>query len=256
LFERSDGPAGPSPLLHAAANSIRRGRAGADALVVLMALAVVHADAHCAVVDKPAGFRSVPARGAEEDPALRDSVETRARDLFECPTAPIIVHRLDVDTSGLMVLGLTRAAHQRLSRQFMHRKVGKTYAALLDGSPPEQEGAVDLPLRVDWPNRPRQCVDHEQGRASRTLYRVVRQETCADGVVTQVAFRPMTGRTHQLRVHAATPAEQGGLGAPILGDPFYGDVAKAPRLMLHADFLAFWHPGTHEWVKFESPAAF
>jgi len=219
-------------------------------------LDIVHADDVCAVIDKPAGLRSVPARGADEDPAKRDSVETRARRMFDRPTIPIVVHRLDHETSGLMVIGLTRAAHRKLSIQFLKRKVGKTYAALLDGAVEPGEGAVELPLGVDWPNRPRQRVDRADGRVARTLYRVTARETCAFGPVTRVAFRPETGRTHQLRVHAATPREAGGLGAPILGDTLYGDPTRAERLMLHADMLAFWHPATHEWVKFGRKAPF
>jgi len=219
-------------------------------------LDIVHADDVCAVIDKPAGLRSVPARGAEDDPAKRDSVETRARVVFDRPTIPVIVHRLDHETSGLMVIGLTRDAHRKLSIQFMKRKIGKTYAALLDGMVEPDEGAVDLPLAVDWPNRPRQRVDPDGGRAARTLYRVTARETGAFGPVTRVAFRPETGRTHQLRVHAATPRDDGGLGAPILGDTLYGDPTRADRLMLHADMLAFWHPGTHEWVKFARGAPF
>ena len=225
-------------------------------MVPPQALEIVHADAVCAVIDKPAGLRSVPARGADEDPAKRDSVETRARATFDRPTIPVIVHRLDLETSGLMVIGLTRDAHRRLSIQFMKRKVGKTYAALLDGAVESDEGAVDLPLAVDWPNRPRQRVDTTHGRASRTLYRVTARETRPFGPVTRVAFRTETGRTHQIRVHSATARDLGGLGTPILGDSLYGDASRASRLMLHADMLAFWHPAEHTWVKFASPAPF
>jgi tRNA pseudouridine32 synthase/23S rRNA pseudouridine746 synthase len=211
-------------------------------------LTIIDATRHYAVIDKPSGLRTVPGRGDD----ATDSVEIRAREAFPDATGPLIVHRLDIETSGLLVIGLTRPAHARLSKQFMQRKVGKTYAAVLDGVVTDDEGAVDLPLRVDWPNRPRQIVCHDEGRAARTLYRVVeRTET-----TTRVSFRPITGRTHQLRVHAATPREDGGLGCPILGDTLYGDPDAAPRLLLHADHLAFWEPGEHEWVKFTSPAPF
>ncbi|MCP3903934.1 MAG: RNA pseudouridine synthase [Planctomycetes bacterium] len=211
-------------------------------------LVVVHRGEAYVVVDKPAGVHSVPGRGPEK----QDSIATRVRAAFPEADGPISVHRLDLDTSGLMVLALTRAAHRALSIQFMKRKTGKTYAAILDGSVAEERGAVDLPLIVDWPNRPRQMVDHERGRPARTLYAV----TDRDGDRTRVEFRPVTGRSHQLRVHASTPREAGGIGAPILGDPLYGDPAAAPRLLLHADMLGFWDPTTHEWVKFASPAPF
>ncbi|MCK4873748.1 MAG: RluA family pseudouridine synthase [Phycisphaerales bacterium] len=211
-------------------------------------LCVVHLGEDYVVVDKPAGLLSVPGRG----PDKFDSVSARVRIVFPQATGSISVHRLDMDTSGLMVLGLTGRAHRGLSRQFEARKIGKTYIALLDGIVKEDEGAVDLPLVVDWPNRPRQKVDHELGKPSRTLYRVIsRTDT-----TTRVEFRPLTGRTHQLRVHAAAPRNVGGLGCPILGDTLYGDPASADRLLLHADHLAFWEPLTGEWRKFNSPPPF
>ena len=208
---------------------------------------VDESDGH-AVIDKPAGLRSVPGRG----PDAADSVETRARARWSRAEGPIVVHRLDIETSGLMVIALTRVAHRALSRQFMNRKVGKTYAAVLGGLLGEDEGAVDLPLVVDWPNRPRQKVCAVDGRPARTLWRVVERTAST----TRVEFRPLTGRTHQLRVHAATPRAAGGLGCPILGDTLYGDPDSPPRLMLHADFLAFWAPETHAWTKHRRPAPF
>ena len=204
-----------------------------------------------AVVEKPAGLLSVPGRG--EGKSL--CVESLARAAFADADGPLIVHRLDMETSGLMVLGLDREAHRALSRQFIHRKVGKTYVALLDGIVECDEGAIDLPLVVDWPNRPRQIVDAKRGKPSRTLWRVVDRDQAAD--VTRVEFRPMTGRTHQLRVHAATPRAQGGLGCPILGDSLYGDHDSARRLMLHANHLAFWQPSVKSaWLKFTSEPPF
>jgi tRNA pseudouridine32 synthase/23S rRNA pseudouridine746 synthase len=213
-------------------------------------LSIVHLDDEFAVIDKPAGLHSVPGRGE----AKQDSVETRAKIVFPDADGPIIVHRLDMETSGLMVIGLTKPAHRALQRQFMQRRVGKTYAALLDGRVESDEGAVDLPLIIDWPNRPRQMVDHERGRAARTLFRVKERDEARR--ITRVEFRPVTGRTHQLRVHAAMPVSDGGLGCPILGDTLYGDAARAARLMLHADGLAFWHPTGAGWRKFTSPAPF
>ncbi|MFI4898683.1 MAG: RluA family pseudouridine synthase [Phycisphaerales bacterium JB059] len=233
-------------------------------------LNILHETDDLLVIDKPAGLRAVPARGANRDLALRDSVESRVQDMFTLYDTPVIVHRLDMDTSGLMVVALTREAHRALSRQFMHRKTAKTYAALLLGDVHDDEGAIDLPLLVDWPNRPRQHPDFTNGKPARTLYRVLER----DADRTRVAFRPVTGRTHQLRVHSATPrcltdtplpAEhthrcawpcRGGLGAPIAGATLYAQGAGADRLCLHADMLAFWSPTSGDWLKFESPAPF
>ncbi|NNF44970.1 MAG: RNA pseudouridine synthase [Phycisphaerales bacterium] len=211
-------------------------------------LTIVGAGAGFVVIDKPPGVRSVPGRG----PDAAESIEQRVRARWTDYDGPVIVHRLDIETSGLMVVARDRVAHQRLSRQFMHRKVGKTYDAVLQGVVTPDEGAVDLPLRVDWENRPRQMVCHEKGRKSRTLYRVVARSDAW----TRVAFRPMTGRTHQLRVHSVTPVSAGGLGAPILGDTLYGDASSASRLLLHADHLSFWAPYGPGWCKFDSPSSF
>ena len=151
-----------------------------------------------------------------------------------------------------MVLGLTPEAHRTLSIQFPDRKVTKAYTALLDREPPAEEGLVNLPLCVDWPNRPRHMVDHDQGKPARTRYRVIerRPEGCL------VRLEPITGRTHQLRLHTATPVREGGMGAPILGDSLYGRPGSAPRLMLHAGGLGFLEPGTGVWLEFEVPAEF
>lgn len=200
------------------------------------------------VVDKPVGLLSVPGRGEHK----RDSVVTRVLELYPTATGSISVHRLDQDTSGLLVLALNPAAHRSLSRQFMHRKTGKRYEAILDGEVEGESGAVELPLVVDWPNRPRQMVSFEHGRPARTLWRVTAREPGR----TRVELRPETGRTHQLRVHAATPRAEGGIGAAILGDPLYTRPVRAERLMLHAAMLAFFDPLTGEWLKFESPAPF
>lgn len=214
-------------------------------------LCVVHLRHHYVVLDKPPGLLSVPGRGDEKF----DSIESRVRTVFPHAEGSITVHRLDLETSGLMVAAFTREAHRALSKQFINRKIGKTYVALLQGRVEEDEGAVDLPLLVDWPNRPRQIVNHQEGKPARTLYRVVERDEVRN--VTRVEFRPVTGRTHQLRVHAAAPREIGGIGCPILGDTLYGDATTAPRLMLHADFLAFWEPGSlHEWMKFRSDPPF
>jgi tRNA pseudouridine32 synthase/23S rRNA pseudouridine746 synthase len=200
------------------------------------------------VVEKPAGLLSVPGRG--EDKA--DCVRVRVEAMFPEATGSMTVHRLDMDTSGLLVLALTREAHVKLGRQFELRKVGKSYTALLAGEVEGDEGEVNLPLIVDWPNRPLQHVNYERGRPAQTLWRVVARE----GGFTRVEFRPVTGRTHQLRVHAATPREQGGVGVPIVGDRLYGDPLLAPRMMLHAAQLSFWEPFLGEWQKFNSDAPF
>jgi len=200
------------------------------------------------VVDKPAGMLSVPGRG----PDRADCVAARVGAMFPRATGPLTVHRLDMETSGLMVFALTRPAHAKLSRQFMHRKTGKTYIALLEGEVEGDEGRVELPLTVDWPNRPRQKVCHDTGKPSLTLWRVLDRSSGR----TRVELRPETGRTHQLRLHAATPRAQGGIGAPIAGDPLYGSGAGAPRLMLHANHLAFWKPDSDEWLKFWSEPPF
>ena len=236
-------------------------------------ITVIEAKRDHAVVLKPAGLPSVPPRAALDDPAAARSVQTLVPELLDAH-GPIVVHRLDSETSGLMVVALTRRAHRTLSRQFMQRKVGKSYVAVLDGRLERDEGAVDLPLRVDWPNRPRQRVDLADGKPARTLYRVLERE----GARTRVAFRPLTGRTHQLRVHAATPAcvdacladtddfddkthrcgwpNRGGLGAPIAGDTLYGHPDSAPRLLLHADSIAFFEPATGEWRTYRNAPPF
>ncbi|MEM8758184.1 MAG: RluA family pseudouridine synthase [Planctomycetota bacterium] len=210
-------------------------------------LCVLEAQPAFAVVLKPPGLHAVPGR----TPDKFDSIQARARIAFPWAEGPITVHRLDRDTSGILVLGLTRAAHRDLSVQFQDRRVSKRYTALLDGEPPAAEGLVNLPMIVDWPNRPRQMVDHESGKPARTRYRVLG----GGAGRSLVELEPITGRTHQLRVHAATPVRDGGMGAPIAGDTLYGKGA-GPRLMLHAGALEFDEPGTGRRRRFESPADF
>ncbi len=200
------------------------------------------------VLVKPPGLLSVPGRGEDK----QDCVASRIQALYPLATGSITVHRLDFDTSGVMVYALNPSAHRALSRQFMHRKVGKSYDALLAGELSGDEGEVDLPLIVDWPNRPRQMVCYERGKPAQTLWRVTDR---APGR-TRVEFRPVTGRTHQLRVHAVTPVDKGGMGAAIVGDPLYGDSSTHPRMCLHAKMLGFWHPTTGKWVVYEQDAEF
>lgn len=202
---------------------------------------VIHADHEVLVVSKPSGLLSVPGRG--EDRA--DCLIARLRGPF--PTV-LLVHRLDLDTSGVMVFGLTPHAQRHLSKQFEERKTKKVYVARLWGRLAEKTGRVDLPLIVDWPNRPRQKVDHTEGRPAQTDWRVVK----ASDTETRVRLMPLTGRSHQLRVHMAA------LGHPILGDPLYaqGAAADFPRLMLHAESLRFRHPETGVMLGFSAKVPF
>ncbi|RMH48664.1 MAG: RluA family pseudouridine synthase [Alphaproteobacteria bacterium] len=204
-------------------------------------LRVVHRDHHLLVVDKPAGLLSVPGKGAR----LADCLLSRVQAAF--PEA-LLVHRLDRDTSGVIVFALTREAQRHLGLQFERRHTKKVYVARVWGRLEPKEGVVDLPLAVDWPNRPRQKVDHERGRPATTKWRVVRHEDEA----TRVRLYPVTGRSHQLRVHMLS------LGHPILGDPLYaeGPARQAPRLMLHAESLRIRHPDGGRGMTFSAPCPF
>lgn len=205
-------------------------------------LPVIHADAHILVLDKPAGLLTVPGK----TPDLADCLESRAR--VHYPSATMI-HRLDKDTSGLIVLALTPYAHGHIGKQFEKRQTRKTYIARVWGHLPAPSGRIDEPIASDWPNRPKQCVDRERGRAAITLWDVL--EDGADH--TRAALTPLTGRTHQLRVHMSW------LGHPILGDNLYASadaLAASDRLCLHASDLAFRHPLGGAEVCFHSPAPF
>ncbi|MBT3344065.1 MAG: RluA family pseudouridine synthase [Gemmatimonadetes bacterium] len=208
-------------------------------------LSIVHQEDSFVVVDKLPDFLSVPGRG----PDLTDCVVNRIRELFPRCEGSLAAHRLDMETSGLMVLGLTPAAHRHLSRQFEERHVRKAYVALLEGHVAEDAGHIELAFRVDIDNRPRQILDPVHGKLGITDWKVVTRETDH----TRVRFTPLTGRTHQLRVHAAHPD---GLGHPVLGDRLYGNPRLADRLMLHSARLAFHHPETDQWLEFELPAPF
>jgi tRNA pseudouridine32 synthase/23S rRNA pseudouridine746 synthase len=203
---------------------------------------VVHADHELVVVDKPAGLLSVPGKGDH----LADCMIARVQRLF--PDA-LLVHRLDLDTSGVMVFALTRHAQRVLSAQFEDRHAKKVYRARLWGHLQPKEGRVDLPLIVDWPNRPRQHVNHETGKPAQTDWRVLGHDP--DGT-TRVRLFPLTGRSHQLRVHMQA------LGHPILGDPLYaaGPARDFPRLMLHAESLRFRHPDSGKGMTFSAPCPF
>jgi tRNA pseudouridine32 synthase/23S rRNA pseudouridine746 synthase len=213
---------------------------GQDAAVA--ELVVRHEDAHLIVIDKPVGLLSVPGRHAR----LRDCVQTRAQARW--PGAQV-VHRLDLDTSGLLLVARTPEAHAAMAAAFARREVDKRYVAVLDGTLAATSGTITLPLRTDVDDRPRQLVDHQHGKPARTDWRRLASEEGR----TRVAFWPRTGRTHQLRVHAAA-----GLGAAIVGDRLYGRHGgdDGPRLMLHAEHLAFSHPASGNRVEIASPAPF
>jgi tRNA pseudouridine32 synthase/23S rRNA pseudouridine746 synthase len=205
-------------------------------------LDVIHRDHALLVVNKPAGLLSVPGKGEH----LADCLLSRAQGAF--PEA-LLVHRLDRDTSGVIVFALTPAAQRHLGLQFERRHVRKTYVARVWGHVADNTGTVDLPLCVDWPNRPRQKVDFENGRPAQTDWRVVRRE--ADGT-TRLRLYPHTGRSHQLRVHMQA------IGHPILGDPFYaeGPARDFPRLMLHAESLRLRHPDGGKGMTFSAKCPF
>lgn len=184
---------------------------------------------------------SVPGKGDA------DSVYQRLSILYPEATGPIIVHRLDMATSGLLLAAKTKEAHQNLQAQFKNRTIQKRYIALLEGEVPQDEGEIRLPLCPDPLDRPRQIVSEEFGKPALTHYRVLERTSGK----TLIAFYPQTGRTHQLRVHAAHPQ---GLHCPILGDELYG--RKAERLYLHAEYLAFTHPITSERIEIRAKIPF
>ncbi|MFT4716383.1 MAG: tRNA pseudouridine32 synthase/23S rRNA pseudouridine746 synthase [Paracoccaceae bacterium] len=205
-------------------------------------LTIIHQDDDLLLVDKPAGLLSVPGKAAEH----ADCLETRVKTAY--PTA-LLVHRLDMDTSGIMVFAMNKPAQRHLGLQFERRHIDKTYIAEVFGKVKEDEGEVKLPLIVDWPNRPLQKVCFDTGKAAQTVWQVVGR---AD-LRTRVRLTPRTGRSHQLRVHMRE------LEHPILGDRFYssGDALKAAdRLMLHSESLSFYHPTGGARVKFQSPCPF
>lgn len=208
---------------------------------------IVHSGVGFVVIDKPAWMLSVPGKG----PGKRDCAAARVARMFPESTGPRIVHRLDMETSGLMVFALNPGSQRELSRQFESRVVGKGYVALLDGGVEAEHGVVDLPLRPDPSRRPIQVADWWRGRPARTVWRVLSREIDR----TRVEFRPVTGRTHQLRVHAATAREAGGLGHAIIGDALYGGPG-AERLMLHASALSFLNPATGRRLDFSSAPEF
>lgn len=204
-------------------------------------LDILHDDAEMLVVSKPSGLLSVPGKGAH----LSDCLIARVQAVW--PQA-LLVHRLDRDTSGVMVFGLTPHAQRFLSKQFELRAAKKTYVARVWGRMTPKTGRVDLPLIVDWPNRPKQHVDHENGKPAVTDWRVLRDTETES----RVRLFPQTGRSHQLRVHMAE------LGHPILGDPFYaeGPAREFERLMLHSEELRIKHPDSGRMMRFREAPPF
>lgn len=204
-------------------------------------LTFLHEDRHILVLDKPAGLLSVPGKLEGRQDCLLSRLQAARWDA-------LLVHRLDCDTSGVMIFARTKAAQGFLGQEFEQRRAQKTYVARVWGEMQADSGRVDLPLSADWPNRPRQMVNHEHGRPAQTDWQVIGRGPGE----TRVRLTPHTGRSHQLRVHMLA------LGHPILGDPIYatGDARAHPRLMLHAETLSLHHPATKDWMTFAAPVPF
>jgi tRNA pseudouridine32 synthase/23S rRNA pseudouridine746 synthase len=203
-------------------------------------LEIVSQDDDILVLNKPSGLLSVP--GKEH----ADCLQTRAQRVF--PTATV-VHRLDMSTSGLMVMALSKSAHRHISKQFELREINKTYQAIVFDTVQQNSGKIDLPLICDWPNRPKQMVDCEHGKKALTHWRVLERINNS----TRIELKPITGRSHQLRVHMLS------MHHPIIGDSLYAHsraLEMADRLNLHAMYLSFRHPVTEQTLSFESQVPF
>lgn len=205
------------------------------------ALEIVYEDEHFLLINKPKEFLSVPGK------IIKDSVLTRMQKYLPNATGPLLLHRLDMSTSGLLVVAKNERIHKNLQKQFINRIVKKRYVALLEGELEFKDGIIDLPLRVDLNNRPRQLVCYDHGKPSKTKFEVIDIKNNTS----RIYFYPITGRTHQLRVHAAHHL---GLNMPIVGDDLYGNVGS--RLHLHAESLSFEHPITRKWVSFTCAVPF
>ena len=206
-----------------------------------VALKIVFEDDDLIIVNKPPEFLSVPGK------EIKDSVYTRIKQKYPSVTGPIIVHRLDMSTSGILVLTKTKEANKILQQQFIKRTVKKKYVALLSGKVSEKKGTITLPLRLDLDDRPRQLVDFKNGKTAKTNWTIISE----NNTHTRIHFYPVTGRTHQLRVHAA---HKDGLNLPIIGDDLYG--TKQDRLYLHAEFIEFIHPTSKNKINFTVPSDF
>lgn len=210
-----------------------------------MGLEILYQDAGLIIIDKPSGLLSVPGRG----PKKQDCVVSRLKEKFPDMIPQPAVHRLDMYTSGLMLLARTRHAHRHLCRQFEQREVKKRYVALVEGVVDRSSGEIRLAFRLDPENRPYQVYDPIQGKVGITRWRRLEVE----GGMTRIEFRPLTGRTHQLRLHAA---HEKGLGAPIVGDRLYGNGKEDDTMCLHASGLRFRHPDDGRPFEMESKAPF
>lgn len=205
-------------------------------------LRIIYQDDDIVILDKPSGLLSVPGKAPEH----ADSLQARVQRVF--PSASI-VHRLDMATSGIMLMAMNKAAHRHLSRQFELRQTEKSYEAIVYGWPSEESGEVNLPLICDWPNRPKQMVDHERGKKALTRWQVLSKGKDTS----RIELFPITGRSHQLRVHMLS------LGHPIIGDRLYAHptaLSLASRLHLHAKYLSFNHPSNGIKQRFFSPVPF
>lgn len=205
-------------------------------------LNILYRDDHIVVCDKPSGLLSVRGKAPEH----QDSLEKRLQTIW--PTMGV-VHRLDMATSGIMVIVLNKPAHKSIARQFQERQTDKTYIARVYGRPQVEQGVVELPLICDWPNRPKQMVEHIKGKKAQTYWQLIE----SDGQTSRIKLKPISGRSHQLRVHMLS------IGHVILGDRLYATgeaLALAPRLQLHAHELKFKHPVSHDEMRFVSPTPF
>lgn len=206
---------------------------------------ILYQDDEIIVVDKDSGFLSVPGRGPEK----LDSVAHRVREMPQCELVHPEVHRLDMDTSGILVLAFNKAAQRELSIQFQDRDVQKCYVALLEGHLEGESGTIELPIRLDVDNRPHQMYDPVHGKPSTTHW----EKVAIEGPYTRISLKPITGRTHQLRVHVT---HELGLGIPIVEDPLYGNGTDPGKMKLHACELSFRHPTTGEKMTYQSEPPF
>jgi tRNA pseudouridine32 synthase / 23S rRNA pseudouridine746 synthase len=206
---------------------------------------ILYYDEEIVVINKPGGLLAVPGRGPEK----QDCAAHRLRRLFPGMICQPAVHRLDMATSGLMVFAVTTGAQKNLNQQFAQRLVDKGYLAVVHGIVATPGGTINLPHRLDPVNRPRQIYDPVHGKSSLSLWRRI----AIEGDCSRIAWKPITGRTHQLRVHAAHPL---GLGAAIVGDSIYGTGREGGKMLLHATTLGFCHPKTGEPLRFISPPPF
>ena len=209
------------------------------------AIEIVYSDGAILLVNKPGGLLSVPGRG----PDKQDCLVTRLQKQFpELPEQPA-VHRLDMHTSGLMLLAMNEATHRNLSKQFQYRLVIKRYIAVVQGQVQGESGTIELAFRLDTENRPYQVYDPVNGKMGTTLWK----KLSAHPLGTRIEFTPLTGRTHQLRLHASHPK---GLGVPIVGDYLYGNGQDGEPMLLHASYLSFRHPVTGNSCEYRSEPPF